>query len=161
MKWQIDLLATNCPSFLQNVKLFQLKSANLRLKIVNINIPDKPHCNYLAVHLDPQLIFRGHISYVAKQLNKVCGILYRVRYMYPKKYLSIFYNTYSKTIISYDLLICGRDHKINLESIDHAQRRVFKTILFQKSLTARGMFTNKRKFFQFRRCSILKFFANY
>ena len=79
------------------------------LKIDNISIPDKPHCKYL-VHLDPQLNFREHISYVDKKLNKFCGLMYRVRYMYPIKCLST-YNSYAKTIISYGIIIYGSARK--------------------------------------------------
>ena len=44
------------------------------LKIDDISIPDKPHGKHLEVHLDPQLNFREHISYVTKILNKFCGL---------------------------------------------------------------------------------------
>ena len=52
------------------------------LKIDNISIPDKPHCKYIGVHLDPQLNFREHISYIVKKLNKFCGLMYRVKYTF-------------------------------------------------------------------------------
>ena len=77
--------------------------------------------------------------------------------MYPKKCLSTFYNSYVKTIISYGLLIYGSAHKSDLENIDEAQRRIPRAIFSEKSLTALRMFTNKQKFKQITKCSLMKF----
>ena len=97
-------------------------------------MPDKPHWKYLGVHLDPQLHFCEHISYVAKKLKKLCGLMYTVSYMYPKKCLSTFYNSYAKTIISHDLLISGSAHKSNMESFDQSQQRILKASFFKKKV---------------------------
>ena len=104
------------------------------LKTDNISIPEKPHYKYSGVHLDSQLNFREHISYIAKKLNKFCGLMYRVRYMYPKKCLSTFYNSHAKTIISYGISIYGSAQKSDLNSIDQAQRRILRAIFFKKKV---------------------------
>ena len=120
-------MLTNC---------FNLCSGDITRRIDNISIPYKPHSKYLGVHLDPQLNFRENISYVAKKLYEFCGLMYRVGYMYPKKFLSTFYNCYAKTTISYGLLIYKSAHKSDSESIDQAQRRILKAICFRRRLTA-------------------------
>ena len=63
-----------------------------KLVIANFNIPDKPHCKYQGVYLDPKLNFREHISYVAKKLNNFCQLMYKMRYLYPMTCLLSFYN---------------------------------------------------------------------
>ena len=102
------------------------------LKIDNISNPDKPHCKYLGVQLEPELNFREHISYVAKKLNKFCRLVYRGRYMYPKKCLSTFYDSYAETIIRYGLLSYGSAHKSDLENIDQSQRRILRAFFSKR-----------------------------
>ena len=128
-----------------------------KLYFANINIPDKPH---LGVQLDPKPNYCQHISYVAKQLKKLCRLMYRVRYMYPMKCLLSFCNSYAKYVINHDSLIYGNAKKSNLETKDQAQCRILKAIFFSKrNLKAWSIYTNKEQLLQYTRCSSVKFFA--
>ena len=59
--------------------------------------------------------------------------MYRVRYMYLKKCLSTFYNSYAKTIISYGLLIYGSAHKWFWKCWP-SSASYSKTLFFQKKM---------------------------
>ena len=59
-----------------------------KVTILSDELPYQKACNYLGLHLDGNLKFREHIEYVTKNLNKFCGLIYRVRHMCPRKCLS-------------------------------------------------------------------------
>ena len=46
-------------------------------------------CKYLGVYIESELTFRDHINHVVKKLNKFCGLIYRVRDIYPKKMFNV------------------------------------------------------------------------
>ena len=58
------------------------------ITILNEELCYKSSCKYLGLHLDGSLKFREHINYVVKKLNKICGLIYRVRDVYPKNVFS-------------------------------------------------------------------------
>ena len=89
-------------------------------------------CKYLGIHLDKKLLFREHIEYEEKKLNKFCGLIYRVRHFYPQKCLLVFYNSFTKSIICYGLMVYDSAAKTNLQKIEFAQRRIIRAIFFQK-----------------------------
>ena len=60
------------------------------LTILNENVGMKTHCKYLGLYIDSKLTFREHIKYVSKKLNKFCGLIHRIRDLYPIKCLLTF-----------------------------------------------------------------------
>ena len=102
------------------------------LTVQNEAMPRNTCCKYLGVLIDSKLTFRDHLIYVVKKLNKFCGLIYRVRDIYPIKCLLLFYNAYAKSVICYGLLVYGRAAKTNLTKIEMAQRRIIRAILFKK-----------------------------
>ena len=52
--------------------------------------------------------------------------------MYPRKCLLMFYNSFAKSIICYELIVCGSAAKTNLKKIENAQRRILRAIFFKK-----------------------------
>ena len=102
------------------------------LTVQNEAMPRNTCCKYLGVLIDSKLTYRDHIIYVVKKLKKFCGLIYRVRDIYPIKCLLLFYNAYAKSVICYGLLVYGRAAKTNLTKIEIAQRRIIRAILFKK-----------------------------
>ena len=102
------------------------------LTILNENVGMKTHCKYLGLYLDSKLTFREHIKYVSKKLNKFCGLIYRIRDLYPIKCLLTFYESYAKSVITYGLLVYGSACKSKIEEIEMAQRRIIRAIFFRK-----------------------------
>ena len=102
------------------------------IKIGVSELKYKASCRYLGIHLDKKLLFREHIDYVVKKLNKFCGLIYRVRHIYPRKCLLMFYNSFAKSVICYGLLVYGSAAKTNLQKIEYAQRRILRAIFFKK-----------------------------
>ena len=106
------------------------KPDTIKIGVSELNY--KASCRYLGVHLDKKLLFREHIDYVVKKLNKFCGLIYRVRHFYPRKCLLMFYNSFAKSVICYGLLVYGSAAKTNLQKIECAQRRILRAIFFKK-----------------------------
>ena len=100
--------------------------------ILRNELPYQNAWKYLGLHLDGSLKFREHIDYVTKKLNKFCGLIYRVRHMYPRKCLLMFYNSFVKSIICYGLIVYGSATKTNLKKIENAQRRILRAIFYKK-----------------------------
>ena len=69
------------------------------LTVQNEAMPRNTCCKYLGVLIDSKLTYRDHINYVVKKLNKFCGLIHRVREIYPIKCLLLFYNAYAKSVI--------------------------------------------------------------
>ena len=103
-----------------------------QLTIMEKKISQKNCCKYLGLYIDPVLTFRDHINHVVNKLNKFCGLIYRVRDLYPRKALLLFYNSYAKSVFSYGLIVYGRAAKTNLQNIEMAQRRIIRAIFFKK-----------------------------
>ena len=72
----------------------ELLTVLIKLKLSSIR-GVLPCCKYLGVYIDPTLTFRDHIDNVVKKLNRFCGLIHHVSYLYPKKCL-LFYNAYAK-----------------------------------------------------------------
>ena len=92
----------------------------------------KNSCKYLGILFDCKLDFKNHIKMVTKKLNRFCGLIYKIQELYPRKCLTMFYNSYAKSIISYGLLAYGGTTKTSLELIEKAQRRIFRAMYFKK-----------------------------
>ena len=103
------------------------------LRILSKELEYKNSCKYLGVHIDKNLRFREHIDHVVKKLNKFCGLIYRVRHMYPRKCLLMFYNSFAKSIITYGILLYGTAYKSNMTKIEAVQRRILRAFFFKKN----------------------------
>ena len=83
-------------------------------------------------YFDNKLTFREHIEYITKNMNKFCGLVYKVRHLYPMKCLLSFYNAYARSLISYGLLVYGSAAKTNLEMLENAQIKIIRAIFFKQ-----------------------------
>ena len=111
---------------------FGSKSVPNLEKAFGEEIPNKKSAKYLGIHLDKNLTFHEHANYLTKKL-KFCGLIYKIRHMYQRKFLLQFYHAYVTSVINYDLLNYGSTRKTHLENIDKAHRRIIRAIFFQKT----------------------------
>ena len=108
------------------------RSFDYELHLLGEKVERKPQCKYLGIYVDENLTFKYHIGYVTKKLNKFSGLIYRVRHLYTKKHLLMFYKAFAESVIRYGLITYGSALKTNLSSIDTAQRRILRGIFFKK-----------------------------
>ena len=87
---------------------------------------------YLGILFDSKLVIKNHIKMITKKLNRFCGLIYKIRELYPWKCLNLFYYSYAKLISTYGLLAYGATTKARLEPNEKTQRRVFRAVFFKK-----------------------------
>ena len=109
------------------------------LNIKDTQIHYRISCKYLGMHVDKWLRFNQHIEFLVKQLNKFCGLIFRIRHMSPRKCLLMFYNSHAKSLINYGTIAYGATAKPNLSKIEMAQRRMVRAIFFKKKSTPQQM----------------------
>ena len=123
---ELTLNTTKCESM--NFAVRKIKD----FKIFNSKLPNTNCFKYLGVFIDNKLTFREHIEYITKKLNKFCGLVYKVRYLYPMKCRLLFYNEYARSLISYGFLVYDSAAKTSLEMLENAQRRIIRAISFKQ-----------------------------
>ena len=64
-------------------------------------------CKYLGVHIDSNLTFRDHVSYVLRKVSKLTGLIKMMKQFVSISTLFCFYNNFIKPVIQYGILIYG------------------------------------------------------
>ena len=59
---------------------------------------------------------------------------YKVRHLYPRKSLLMFYNSFAKSVITCGIPLYGTTYKTNFSIIETVQRRILRAIFFKKKL---------------------------
>ena len=121
---------------------FNISNGTIKLKLSGITYItlNKQELNYKAScrasgnSPDKKLLFREHIDYVVKRLNKFCGLIYRVRHFYPRYCLLMFYNSFAISIICYALMVYDSAAKTNLQKTECAQMRTLIPIFFKNKI---------------------------
>ena len=114
--------------------------------ILDKKIPYSNACKYLGVYVDKTLRFREHIDFVEKKLNKICGLIYRVRHMFTQKCLLMFYNSFAKSRICYGLLTYGSAAKKTCRKLKTPNDEFYEPFFSRKSLIPYRIFLERTKF---------------
>ena len=86
-------------------------------------------CKYLGVYLDRNLNFEYHIiNYILNKTSKLCGILYKLRNLFPTETCIRFYYALIYPYLSYCILIWGNTYQSHLNPLFKLQKRVVRTI---------------------------------
>ena len=94
----------------------------------------KSNCKYLGLHIDPKLPFKDpKKTCCGKKFGKLCGLIYHMRHLEPRKCLLMCLSSFAKSIKTYCLLIDGRSTKASLEKIESNQRRNLCAMFFEKN----------------------------
>ena len=113
--------------------------------IYNQRLPERNHVKYLGIHIDSQLNFQDHISYVRNKLAKMAGMTFKTREILNQDNLLLFYKVYAKPVIQYGILVYGATSYRHLEPILILQKRIIRLIYFKKQRdgTATEFISNK------------------
>ena len=101
-------------------------------KVKDTPIQCKISCKYLGLHVHKWLRFNHHIEYLVRKLIKFCVLIYRIRHMFPRNCLLMFYISYAKPLINYGIIAYGATAKTNLSEIEMAQRRIMRAFFFSR-----------------------------
>ena len=105
-----------------------------KLKVEDTPIQCKISCRYLGMLVDKWHRFNQHIEYLVKKLDKFRELIYRIRNIFPRKGLLMFYNSYAKILIDYGIISYGATAKTILSKTQMAQRRTMGAIFFKKRM---------------------------
>ena len=111
----------------------------------NEKLPKRNSCKYSGVYLDKKLLFHDLIEHIVKKLNKFSGMIYKVSDIYPIKCSLMFFKSFAKSIISYEILTYGSAAKNNLYIFEKAQRRILRAIFFRNKYDSVGYIFERNK----------------
>ena len=105
---------------------------NLSIPLIfnNVPIPFSDSVQLLGIHLDPDLCWNAHISYLHKDLAKICYLLNTLKHILPKASLKQLYFALFFSKLSYGLLLYGSATKTLLSPLFILQKKSHSICLF-------------------------------
>ena len=101
------------------------------LIINNYDLQKLQHTKFLGVTIQDNLKWNLHIKNITSKVNKLSGILYRVRDNLDRKSLKLFYNGLIYPQLTYANIIWGNTYSTHLKPLVVAQKRVIRTIMYR------------------------------
>ena len=98
--------------------------APLNIKINNNTISRVNTFNFLGLHLNSNLSWNTHITMISKKITRVTGLLYKLKYIFPKNILLSLYNTLILPHLNYCLLSWGKHNNYILLLQKRAMRSI-------------------------------------
>ena len=83
---------------------------------------------YLGIHVDDQLNWKNHISYICNKISRTIGVMAKTRQNMSQKALTIMYNSLIHSQILYCLEIWGNATKTALSPIHLLQKKAVRLI---------------------------------
>ena len=96
-------------------------------------VPYKRSYKYLGIHLDSCFRLREHIDHVVKNLNKFCGLIYRVRHLYPTKCLLLFHDSLLSRSFAIVYFLMGQ-LQTNFKKLKAHQDELRRAILSERNM---------------------------
>ena len=116
--------------------IFQRKGISKRLlKKVNLNINKKnikqvETFEYLGVLLDNRLSWHEHIQRLQTKLAKFNGVVYKIRYLVPRKILMMLYDALVGSYLRYGIRAWGTCSPLLLNNLQISQNKVIRALMF-------------------------------
>ena len=98
--------------------------SDLNIKINNNPIARVNSFNFIGLHLNCNLRWNTHINMISKKITRVTGLLYKLKYIFPKNILLSLYNTLILPHINYCLLSWGKQNNDILPLQKRAMRSI-------------------------------------
>ena len=119
---------TNFVLFHSRQNLFD--KVNLSIKFNNKKLKPVDYVKYLGMYLDKHLSWDMHINQFSVKLNRVNGILSKLRHNAPLDVCLQIYYTLLYSHLSYGCGIWGLTTKSNIDIINNVQKRCIRIITF-------------------------------
>ena len=74
--------------------------------------------------------WKFHIDFIKRKINKIRGIIYKVRNLATRDVLMKIYYALVYSYLNYSVMSWGGAYKSNIDPLQRAQNKVLKTILF-------------------------------
>ena len=118
----------------------------------------KETVRYLGIEVDNHLNFKSHIELVISKLNKMGGLMYRLRKILKTSQLLAVYKAYIKPIIQYGVIVYGATSRSILKPLESKIKHISKIIFFkndrgQQQLSVKNTLFLALKNYTFMNCS--------
>ena len=107
---------------------------NIAIKFGKKHIAKVKYIKFLGVLLDEHLTWRYHIADLSKKLARICGILFKVRYLLPRSTLITLYDALFLSFVQYGTIVWGQAFASYLEPLFKLQKRAVGAISNQTFL---------------------------
>ena len=98
------------------------------VKINNIDLTQVESTKFLGLHIDEDLSWKTHISYLNTILSRNTGILNKLKQFFPDHILNSIYSTLISPYLSYGILAWGNTTHLLLDSLFRIQKRAIRII---------------------------------
>jgi len=92
----------------------------------------KEFVKYLGILIDRNLSWRHHVDYVALKVNRVTGLIAKIRYFVPTHTLLTIYRSFIAPCLTYGLVAWGQASKSSLDKLLKLQKPALCFIYFSK-----------------------------
>ena len=96
----------------------------INFSINNTVIDQVSQFSFLGILLDENVSWKNHITMVTNKLSKITGILYRLKYTFPKHIFITIYNSFFVPHLNYGSLVWGT----KIKCLEKLQKRAIRTI---------------------------------
>ena len=110
----------------------QKTQVNINFQINGDNIEKVNNFNYLGIIIDSHLSWKDHVCHIATKINRVNGILSRLKHILPRNILMLIYQALINSHLNYGVLTWG----FNLDRITKLQKRSIRIICGAKKYNA-------------------------
>ena len=103
------------------------KPLNQRI-VLNLNgkkMFESPKIKYLGIILDPFLRWHHHINELTKKLNRMIGMIYKIRYNCTKSVLLSLYFRLFHSHLSYGLSVWGTSNNDTFQNWLYSKRKLY------------------------------------
>ena len=104
------------------------QGTSLSLSICNQELNIVHHVKFLGVLIDDKLTFKLHYEEVIKKLSRVCGVLWSLKTVLPKKIMLLIYYSLGWSYITYAISTWGRSSMTYISKLQTIQNRIMKII---------------------------------
>ena len=124
--FQVNKLWLNISKFnyiiFRSKKSKNLVSPNQRLLIDNTQLTRVDKVKFLGVIIDKHLTWKPHIDHVKSKVNKIVGIIYRLKGSLPNYSLKLLYTALLLPYLHYCIVVWAGGHQNTLKPIHLLQK---------------------------------------
>ena len=112
-------------------------TSNVTIHVNGNRIENVEHFSYLSVTLSTTMTWNEHVTILSSKVNKLLGLLGRIRHLLPHNTRLLFYNCLVQPLFDYGNLVWGdKENIVLMESLQMLQNKAAKIFLNRNPLSS-------------------------
>ena len=99
-----------------------------RVILTDVQVDRVNSTKFLGLHIDDKLSWKLHIDSISKLLSRNAGVMYKLKFVFPKSILCMLYSTLILPYLNYGVLAWGNSLKTQTKKLFLVQKRVVRII---------------------------------